>query len=167
LVESFWNRGACAPSWRQGDIMASLKQLAFLPGNARFADLGLLLLRCATGAFLIYQSHDNVFSAERMDEFVKFLTQFGFPLPELMAPLSVYAQFAAGIGFILGLFTRWLGLVTAINFIVATYMVHSPDPFPTWWPALVLVFLGLYFGLRGSGRYGLDRLFEGKDSRRR
>ena len=140
--------------------MTKLRNFLFLPGNARLADLGLLLLRATTGAFLVYQSHDNVFSAARMDEFEKFLTQFGFVYPELMAPLSVYAQFAAGIGFILGLFTRWFGLITAFNFIVAVWMVHSPDPFPTWWPALVLVFLGLYFGLRGSGRFGLDTLLE-------
>jgi putative oxidoreductase len=138
----------------------TLKEFLFLPGNARFADLALLLLRCATGVFLIYQSHDNIFSATRMDEFEKFLTQFGFIYPELMAPLSVYAQFVAGIGFILGLFTRWLGLITCFSFIVAVWMVHSPDPIATWWPALVLVFRGLYFGLRGSGRYGLDALFE-------
>ena len=35
-----------------------------------------------------------------------------------------------GIGFILGLFTRWLGLITCFQFIVAVWMVHSPDPFP-------------------------------------
>jgi putative oxidoreductase len=145
----------------------TLKEFAFLPGNARYAELGLLLLRIATGGFLIYQSHDNIFSAARMDEFIKFLTQFGFVMPELMAPLSVYAQFAAGIAFILGLFTRWFGLITCFNFIVAVYMVHMRDPFPTWWPALVLVFLGLYFGLRGSGRYGLDALLEGKSANRR
>ena len=141
------------------------RDFLFLPGNARHADLGLLLLRCATGAFLIYQSHDNVFSAARMDEFVKFLTQFGFPSPELMAPLSVYAQFAAGIAFILGLFTRWAGLITAFNFIVAVYMVHWNDPVPGIWPAAILIFLGLYFGFRGSGRYGLDPLFERRTRR--
>ena len=144
----------------------TLRQFAFLPGNAGHADLGLLLLRIATGLFLVYQSHDNVFSAARMDEFVKFLTQFGFVMPELMAPLSVYAQFAAGIGFILGLFTRWLGLITCVNFIVALWMVDSQGPFPGWWPAGVLIFLGLYFGLRGSGRYGLDPLLEGQSRRR-
>ena len=138
----------------------SLREFLFLPRLAAFEDVGLLLLRWVTGVFLIYQSHDNIFSAERMDEFVKFLTQFGFAYPEAMAPLSVYWQFAAGIGFILGLFTRWLGLITCFQFIVAVWMVHSPDPFPTWWPALVLIFLGLYFGLRGSGRYGLDAMFE-------
>lgn len=146
--------------------MARRNDLLFLSGNARFADVGLLALRWATGAFLIYQSHDNVFSAERMDEFETFLTQFGFIYPELMAPLSVYAQFAAGIAFILGLFTRWFGLITAVNFIVAVWMVHWSDPVPGIWPAAILVFLGLYFGLRGSGRYGLDALFESRARRR-
>ena len=145
----------------------TLKDFLFLPGNARFADLGLLLLRCATGVFLIYQSHDNVLSTARMDEFVKFLTQFGFPAPELMAPLSVYFQFLAGVGFILGLFTRWLGLITCFNFIVAVYMVHFNDPVPGVWPAAILVFLGFYFGLRGAGRYSLDAMLEGGTSQRR
>lgn len=147
--------------------MADLKRILFLPDNAAYADFGLLALRCVTGAFLIYQSHDNVLSAVRMDEFVKFLTQFGFVYPELLAPLSVYAQFAAGIAFILGLLTRLFGLITCINFIVAVWMVHSVDPFPTWWPALILVFLGLYFGVRGSGRYGLDAMFERSSGKRR
>ena len=146
--------------------MARRTDFLFLSANARHADLGLLLLRLATGAFLIYQSHDNVFSVARMDEFEKFLAQFGFPYPELMAPLSVYAQFAAGISFILGLFTRWFGLITAFNFTVAVWMVHWADPVPGIWPAAILIFLGLYFGLRGSGRYGLDALLEERSRRR-
>jgi putative oxidoreductase len=144
--------------------MRNIKRLLMLSGNARHADLGLLLLRLSTGAFLIYQSHDNVFSAARMDEFVKFLVQFNFPMPELMAPLSVYAQFAAGIGFVLGLFTRWLGLITMVNFMVACWMVHWSQDFAGWWPALVLVVLGLYFGLRGGGRFAIDALIERRAS---
>jgi len=140
--------------------MRRLSSLVFLTGNERFGDVGLLLLRVAAGAFLIYQSHDNVFSASRMDEFENFMTQFGFHYPELLAPLSVYAQFTAGICFILGLFTRWLGLITAFNFLVALWMVHWNDPVPQMWPAAVLIVLGLYFGLRGSGRFGIDAAFE-------
>jgi len=148
--------------------MANLKKLLILPGNARHADLGLLLLRWVTGAFLVYQSHDNVFSAARMGEFVKFLTQFNFWMPELLAPLSVYAQFTAGIAFILGLMTRWFGLITAVNFVIAVWMVHWTDPVPGIWPAAILIFLGFYFALRGAGRYSLDALFEkGPQKRRR
>jgi putative oxidoreductase len=144
----------------------TVREFLFLPRNARHADFGLLLLRIVTGGFLVYQSHDNVFSAARMVEFEKFLAHFGFPATELMAPLSVYAQFGAGIAFILGLFTRWAGLITAFNFVVAVYMVHFKDPVPGIWPAAILIFLGLYFGLRGSGRYGLDPILEGRAGRR-
>ena len=73
-----------------------------------------------------------------------------------MAPLSVWWQFIAGIGFILGLLTRWLGLITAFNFIVAVWMVHWTQDFPGWWPALILVFLGGLFATQGAGRYALD-----------
>ena len=63
---------------------------------ARLADLGPTILRAFLATFLIYMSQDNVFSGARMAEFVRFLTQFGFPLPAVAAPVSVFAQFAAG-----------------------------------------------------------------------
>lgn len=100
-----------------------------------------------------------------MGEFEKFLTQFNFAYPGWMAPLSAYFQFAAGIAFILGLFTRWFGLITAFNFVVAVWMVHWTYPVPGIRPAAILIFLGLYFGLRGSGRFGLDALFERRSRR--
>ena len=143
-----------------------MRDLLFLPRLRRHEDLGLLLLRAVTGAFLVYQSHDNVLSAARMVEFEKFLAHFHFVYPELMAPLSVYAQFAAGIAFILGLVTRWAGLLMAFNFVVAVWMVHWNDPVPGIWPAAILIFLGLYFAVRGSGRYGLDAALEGRARRR-
>lgn len=123
---------------------------------ARFGDLGLLLLRLVTGAFLIYQSHDNILSSARMEEFEKFLTQFGFIYPQVMAPLCVWAQMLCGVAFILGLLTRWAGLVTVFVFIVAVWMVHWPQDFVGWWPALILIFLGALFATEGPGRYSVD-----------
>ena len=38
-------------------------------------------------------------------------------------------------------------------------MVHFAEPFRGWWPAMVLVFLGLHFAAMGSGRLGLDNFF--------
>jgi putative oxidoreductase len=137
-----------------------MRDLLLLRPLARFADGGLLLLRLVTGAFLIYQSQDNILSGERMQLFVDFCRRFGIPWPELAAPLSVWCQLAAGIGFVLGLLTRWLGLVTAINFAVACAYVHWRQDFPGWWPALVLVFLGLYFATRGAGKFSVDQLLE-------
>ena len=132
----------------------------------RFEDEALLALRTVTGLFLLYQSHDNVLSAARMDEFEAFMGQFGFWRPDILAPFAIFWQVVAGIGFILGLFVRPLGLITAIQFIVAVWMVHWSQTFDGWWPAAILVFLGFYFWARGSGRYGLDsRLVGGRGDR--
>ena len=136
------------------------KDLLLLTPLSRFGDAGLLLLRLVTGAFLIWQSHDNVFSAARMAEFETFLARFGFAAPSLMAPLCVYAQFLCGILLVLGLLTRWAGLITAFVFVVACVMVHWHQDFPGWWPALILVFLGLLFATVGPGRYAVDHRLE-------
>ena len=130
-----------------------------LPSLSRWSDLTLLGLRLLTGAFLMHETWDNVSSRARMGEFVQFLDQFGFPVPLLMAPLSVAVQFGCGALLILGLLTRMAGLLVAANFVVAVAMVHFAEPFRGWWPAIVLVFLGLHFAAAGSGKFGLDALF--------
>lgn len=130
---------------------------------SRWGDAALLLLRAVTGAFLVWQSHDNIFSAARMDEFEAFLTQLRFILPELMAPLCVWAQFLCGLALIAGLLTRWAGLIITFVFVVAVWMVHWPQDFPGWWPALILVFLGLLFATIGAGRYAVDAWIERRD----
>ena len=130
-------------------------------------DITLMLLRVVTGAFLVHGTLDNVLSAERMQEFVVFLEGNGFPLPHLMAPLSVYAQFVCGGLLVLGLLTRWAGATVAFNFVVAVVMVHWNQDFRGWWPALVLVLLGLHFMAQGGGRFALDELLGRNSSQRR
>lgn len=139
-----------------------MRTLLLLSPLVMLSDLTLLMLRLVTGSFLIYQSHDNVISGDRMQVFVDFCRQAGIPWPELMAPLSVWCQFIAGIGFVLGLGTRWLGLITAFNFVVACWFVHRAQDFAGWWPAVILVALGLYFGTRGAGRFAIDNVVEAR-----
>ena len=133
-----------------------------LGGLDRWRDISQLALRLLTGSFLVHETLDNVTSAARMEEFARFLAQFGFPAPHLMAPLSVAVQFGCGLLLIGGLLTRWAGLLIAANFVVALVMVHWNEGFRGWWPALVLVFLGLHFASHGAGRFAFDRLLGGK-----
>lgn len=119
-------------------------------------DLALLAARLATGAFLIDGVWDNVTIGARMAEFVAFMRAHDFPLPHLLAPFSVYTQLAAGFLLVLGLATRWAGLILVATFLVALWMVHWNQPLRDWWPALALVVLGLIFATRGGGRYALD-----------
>lgn len=135
-------------------------KLLFVPDLAKHADLGLLTLRVLTGVFLIYGVIDNVVSAERMDEFAAFLAASGFAAPAVMAPLSVYTQLLCGIALVLGFMTRWAGIILAANFVVAVLMVHWQQDLRGWWPALVLVGIGVQFALTGAGRFSVDSKLE-------
>ena len=139
-----------------------LARWVLLPELRRFEDAGLLALRAATGVFLVYGTWDNVASAARMTEFAVFLERSGFMAPELMAPLSAWAQFLCGLLFVAGLFTRWAGWIMAFNFAVAIAMVDrlSPAGFRGVWPALALLVIGVHLGLCGAGAASLDAVLE-------
>lgn len=119
-------------------------------------DVAFLALRLLTGAFLVHGVWDNIESATRMEEFVGFLRANKFAYPELMAPLSVWAQFFCGLAFIFGALTRWAGLVCTFNFVVAVVMVHWNQDLRGWWPAAVLIVIGLVMATHGPGRLSVD-----------
>lgn len=128
----------------------------YLSNAKRFDDVALLLMRVVIGSFLVWGVHDNVLHAEHMQEFVGFLAKFGFPVPELMAPLSVYVQLIVGVCFVLGLLTRWAGVLCAINFIVAVAMVDHLGGVRGSIASICLILIGLYMATHGAGRYSLD-----------
>ena len=119
-------------------------------------DAGALFIRLFAGTFLIYMSQDNVFSGARMEEFERFLTQFGFPLPALAAPVSVFAQFAAGICFLLGCCTRIAAAVMIVNFVVAIVMVHTRLPFRESLDPAAMLAASLSLLFTGAGPISID-----------
>ena len=133
-----------------------MREWLYLPFAQRYADCSLLLMRWAIGTFLVWGVWDNISSAERMQEFAGFLSKFGFAAPELMAPVSVWVQFLVGICFMLGLFTRWAGILCAINFIVAIGMVDRFSGARGSFASMCLVLIGIYLATYGAGRYSLD-----------
>ena len=119
-------------------------------------DAALLAARLTAGGLLIFGVADNIVSSARMAEFAKFLGAFGFPAPSIMAPLSVWTQFAAGVMIVLGLGTRIGGLLCAANMIVALIVVDAQNGVRAAYPAASLVVLGLIFAAIGPGRIALD-----------
>ena len=133
-----------------------MRNLVFLSSAQRFADFSLLLLRIFVGLFLVWNVWDNVASSEHLHEFADFLGKHGFPSPRLLAPVSIYLQLMIGIAFVLGLFTRWAGLLCAIHFGVAIAMVDHHGGMRGIFPAGCLLLIGLYLGTYGAGRLSLD-----------
>jgi putative oxidoreductase len=143
-----------------------MRKLLFLPAAQPLGDLALLLLRLFVGLFLIWGVWDNISSGERMQEFTAFLTRHGFPSPGLMAPLSVYLQFAIGLGFVLGLFTRWAGIFCAVHFVIAIVMVDHLGGMRGIFPSGCLVGIGLYLATYGAGRFSIDAALRANESPR-
>lgn len=115
-----------------------------------------LFIRLIIGFHLIYGTQDNVFSYERMLEFEAFLDARGVPVPLLAAFVSVYAQFLAGICFILGAFVRYAAVVMIINFIAALIIAHIGAPYPENFPALMMLCAACFFLFHGAGHASVD-----------
>jgi putative oxidoreductase len=133
-----------------------MRNYLFLSSAQRFSDVALLLLRVFVGLFLIANIWDRVASHQEMQAFAGFLAQHHFPNPEILAPVSAYSQLLIGMAFVLGLFTRWAGIICAVNFAIAIAMVDIHGGMRAVFPAGCLVVIGLYLATHGAGRLSLD-----------
>lgn len=127
-----------------------------LDASDRLRAFGPLPLRLFAATFLVYMSQDNVFDAARMDEFVRFLGQFGLPFPTLGAHVSVYAQFGAGLLFVVGLWVRPAALVMIGNFLVALGLVHTRAPFREALDPSAMLAVAVSLLLTGAGALSID-----------
>jgi putative oxidoreductase len=140
-----------------------MRKLLFLNSAQRFGDVALLILRVFVGLFLIWGVWDNITDSARMQEFVAFLAKHEFPSPNILAPVAVYLQFAIGLGFVLGLFTRWAGIFCIIVFVVAIAMVDRFGGMRGIFPSGCLVAIGLYLATYGAGRFSVDAALRAND----
>ena len=62
---------------------------------------------------------------------------------------------------LLGLFTRWLGLLFAIEFTVAAFYVKLPQGWNAMRIDLMLLASGILLALEGAGPASLDALWRG------
>jgi putative oxidoreductase len=140
-----------------------MRKFLYLSSAQRFGDFALLLMRVFVGLFLILGVWDNITDPARMREFVEFLRKFKFASPELLAPLSVYAQLAIGLGFVFGLLTRWAGILCVINFVVAIIMVDRFGGMRGVFPSACLVAIGLFLATYGAGRFSFDAMLKANE----
>lgn len=119
-------------------------------------EYGPFFVRLITGFHLIYGVQDNILSWERMTEFETFLDANNFPVPIVSAVVSVYAQFACGILYIIGAYVRLAAILMIFNFLAAL-TVHTSDPYPVYFPALVMLCSSLFLLFHGPGKLAIDR----------
>lgn len=130
--------------------------------NTTAPSLGLLVLRLVTGA--IFAAH----GAQKIFEFtlpgtVEAFAGMGIPLPEIAGPLVAFLELIGGILLMLGFLTRPVGVLLAVDMLVALVAVHLPAGL--WVDAggyefvAVLGAAALALALTGAGRFSLDGAF--------
>jgi putative oxidoreductase len=81
---------------------------------------GVFLLRVMTSIVFIYHGYQKVF-VMGLSNVAGFFEKISMPLPQVSGPFIGLLEFIGGILLLLGIFTRLLSTLFAIEFIVATY----------------------------------------------
>lgn len=122
--------------------------------------LALTLLRVFTG--VVMATHGWL----KIQTFAQTVGQFaalGMPAPKVMASLAIAGEFGGGLGLIVGLLTPLAALGVFITMAVAVFKVHIGNGLLAMnngfeYPG-TMMFVALYFVMRGGGPISLDALF--------
>jgi len=123
------------------------------------ASLGLLVLRVVVGAIFAAHGAQKIFEYTIPGTIGSF-ADMGVPLAEIAAPVVAFVELIGGILLILGLLTRPVGIILAIDMAVALILVHLPAG--PWVGdggfefVAVLGVAALALALTGAGRFSVD-----------
>ena len=127
-------------------------------------DWGLTVVRISMG--LIFAVHGYQKFAGGIAGVSAFFAKLSIPLPGLMAPFVALLELLGGILLILGLATRWIGLLLALEMIVTTFWVQVPTG---GWNASELdrslLATGILLFLAGPGRLAIDEFWLEKEAK--
>ena len=89
--------------------------------NAQSA-VALAILRVVMGIILVVAGYGKVFAGGFA---IGFFGKVGIPLPQIAGPIISFLELGGGILLIVGLFTRYLGVLLTLEFIVAAFVQAS------------------------------------------
>ena len=137
--------------------------IAFLSSQR---DGGLLLTRITMGIILVAHGLGK-FSGDMAVGF--FGGTLGIPIPSVAGPFITFLEIGGGALLVLGLLTRYLGILFSIEMIVAAYvqwivfskgMLFTSGKAPGAELELLLLFTGILLVTHGAGKFSLDRMLK-------
>lgn len=86
--------------------------------------VAVLLVRLLLGSILILAGYAKFFTFG-LAKVTESFHGYGIPLPEIAAPFIAVLELGGGVLLVLGLFTRYLGVLYTFEFIVAAWVKYS------------------------------------------
>ena len=118
---------------------------------------GITAVRVTMGIILIVAGFQKF--AGGLGGFAGFVGSAGIPAPGLMAPLVAVLELVGGLLVLLGVGTRWLGVLFVLEFLVVAFVVKLPR---TGWDATRIDFMmlagSLMLFLAGAGKASVDEM---------
>ncbi len=114
-------------------------------------DAGLLLLRLGLAAVFIIHGWSKI---QNLEAITGFFSSLGLSM--FWVYVVAYVEFLGGIAMLIGLFSRWAGLLLAIDMFFAIYLVKWPKGFVGGYEfELLLLLVALAIYLAGPGKYSI------------
>lgn len=121
-------------------------------------DGGLLLFRVIAGIIFVVHGWAKFNGGYA----IGFFTKIGMPIPSVAGPFVTFLELGGGAALILGLLTRYLGILYTIQMCVAAYVqwILFKKGFSGAELELLLVFTGILLATHGAGKFSLDRMLK-------
>ncbi len=124
---------------------------------AALGDVGIAAVRVGAGIILAYHGWLKVTGGYA----VGFLGNVGIPLPQVVGPFVSIVELVGGLALIAGLFSRYLGAIFFIEFLVVLWVriaVLGKGYAGSEFELLILVVAAM-LATNGGGTLSLDRMF--------
>ncbi|WP_424937005.1 MULTISPECIES: DoxX family protein [Bacteria] len=125
------------------------------------ASFGLLILRVVVGAIFVAHGAQKVFEFT-IPGTVQAFAGMGAPLPEVVGPFIAFLELIGGLLLVVGLLTRPVALLLAVDMVGAIVLVHLPAGL--WVSNGGYEFVALLGGaslalvFTGAGAFAIDRV---------
>ena len=121
------------------------------------ADTGMFLLRLGLGIVFAYHGWGKL---QAMADTVGYFGMLG--LAPFFAYLVAWVELLGGAAMILGVCTKWAGILLAITMAVAAYYAKTPAGFMSYELPLSLFFTAAGVAFAGPGSFTVHKLWGGK-----
>jgi putative oxidoreductase len=148
-----------------GDVQAVETPTRSVRDRTWAGDLASLVLRLAVGVVMAFHGWDKIGDVEG---FAGFVDSLGIPAPTLMAYVVTYLELFGGIALILGLATRYVSALFAIEMVFTIALVKidvgliAAEGGAGAELDLLILAIALSLLLTGAGSWSVDAAFTGR-----